>query len=551
MSTEATRLYQRVTSDTGFVCRHVLGWDYDMDPETGTKTRPGGIRTDGNHGRMVRFLDNQDHQFKLLLAPRESYKSSLAQGRIVRGILADPNIRVLYIMRLQDKVVDKAIGIRNALLKTEITAIMGPTIGPLWTQDRFTIAQRTQTNLQEPTFSGHSFESLPTGGHYDLILLDDFIDHTNCQTEAGLKRQREVFALLYPLLANGGTMIVMGTRYADEDVYAYIETLPMFDKLVIDAGVNILQDERGKARLEIRKGGLTFPHLSLKKLENALEFMMAHGGPEQFSRQYNNEPLSGIGSKFLRQHFQPIAWNPAMKALSGYILTDTAVALNQDADYSVIAYVGVDQADNVILLDLRVGHFSHSDFVAQFFEVLEKWRGRVNHMGEVWEEVGLSVGFISAVKYESVKRAERIRTLTIPRAKTHKDARIGALQPMFADGRFFVADTVPTSYNDVSGTHELWNPDGFLDPRTNCRLPSGELVNQFVRFGLPGTRKDIADALAMSIEHNKKTGRRTCRYHPSPIWQADGLQKAFGVAASPAHPAEDRRSTGSWWDSVT
>jgi hypothetical protein len=547
-----TVLYKRITSDTGFVCRALLGWDYDLDVETGQKIRPGGVRKDGNHGRMLKFVDDQEIRFGLLLAPRESYKSSVAQGRVVREIIKNPNTRVLYIMRLQEKVVDKALGIRNALLRPEVQAIMGSVVGPLWTQDRFTIAQRTQTNLQEPTFSGHSFESLPTGGHYDLIVLDDFIDHTNCQTEAGLKKQMEVFALLYPFLANGGTMLVLGTRYADQDVYNYIEQLPLFSKLIIDAGVDVVQDEKGKARLTVRKGGLTFPHLTMPKLEKALQFMMAHGGPEQFSRQYNNEPLSGLTSAFRRHAFQPINWTPAMKNLTGYMLTDTAVAMNADADHSVIAYIGVDQQDNIMLLDLRVGHFQHSDYVAEYFDVLEKWKGRVNHVGEVWEEVGLNVGFIASVRYESVRRGIKVKTITIPRAKTHKDARIKSMQPVMSDGRFFVVDTVPTSYRDVEGEKELWNPDGYLDPRSNCRLPSGELVNQFVRFGLAGTRKDIADALAMSVEHNRKTERRVCKFQSPMMWVPDRLTEILGQVGSRQHqdPAQDSRGSGSWWDTV-
>ena len=52
---------QRALNDTGFFCRHVLGWNYDLDEETGKVNNPGtgGVRAEGPHLEMTNFLDRE------------------------------------------------------------------------------------------------------------------------------------------------------------------------------------------------------------------------------------------------------------------------------------------------------------------------------------------------------------------------------------------------------------------------------------------------------------------------------------------------------------
>lgn len=50
---------QRALNDTGFFCRHVLGWNYDQDEDTGEirNLGSGGVRAEGPHLEMTTFLD--------------------------------------------------------------------------------------------------------------------------------------------------------------------------------------------------------------------------------------------------------------------------------------------------------------------------------------------------------------------------------------------------------------------------------------------------------------------------------------------------------------
>jgi hypothetical protein len=235
---------------------------------------------------------------------------------------------------------------------------------------------------------------------------------------------------------------------------------------------------------------------------------------EKFVRQYLNETGGGSSAAFQRKFFKPIAWQNDMRTLSGYIVTDTAISDDESACYSVIAYVGLDASDNIYLLDLMVGNPDHHEFGNWFFQMLEEWTPRVNHCGECWESAVLSMAYRNYIIRDSRVRKFRLHTLEMKRPpQSQKEGRINRLQPVMKSGDFYVVDTVPKTFTDSTGEKVLWDPTGFYDARTRVHLPAGELVDEFIR---KGGKKDIPDAIAMVLEHEKtRTGyRRMCRYKP-------------------------------------
>jgi len=222
---------------------------------------------------------------------------------------------------------------------------------------------------------------------------------------------------------------------------------------------------------------------------------------------------------FDRQDFVPALWDRTMGLMSGYLLTDTATSLREEGCYSVAAYVGMDQNDNIFLLDLRVGHMTPQEFIDEFLDVLQTWQKRVNHVGEVWETISLTTVFQVPIEMEARRLGVRLNPIEVPRANVaHKKARIQRLLPMFQQRKFRVVDTVPQTYKDASGQHTLWNPTGHADSRTGMRLPSGELVSEFTRLGSPSVKDDIADALALLMEVDRRGARRLLQFrNPKPV----------------------------------
>lgn len=538
----------RAMQDTGVMCREVLGWNYDED-ELGNRINvgTGGIRNHGIYQRITDFLDNPNEHYKLLMTPRGSYKSTWLQGRICREIAIDPNTRILYGMKTQERVLDKANAIRSALESPRFTSLFGPQKGPVWTGDTFTVAGRTQTNLQEPTFCTFSLESLRVGGHFHLIAVDDFIDIENCRTKKASEYSKTILRHLFPLLVNGGYLLIAGTMYGEDDFYHEIMRKSTFDKLVLGAGVHVIRKDDQTLDLVEDEGGITFPHLTLPKLRVALDLMSSQGNFYEFSLQYLNEIPSAATLGFRREMFMQTRWNPAeMQNFTGYLLTDSATSERDEGCYSVLAYVLIDQNDTIYVADLRVGHMRPWQFVEEFFDMLTTWKTRVLHCGEAWEEISLTSVFRDMVDQEARRRQVSTNAIAVPRHwKDQKHARIERLEPKMRRRQFYVLNTVPRTFQDLDAERLLFDPEGYVDPRNGNRLPGGELVEEFVRLRFH-PKTDIADALAMVVEYDRKTNRRFFQYrapnhrrhHQRPNPDATGFT-----------PATDRPILGrSWWD---
>lgn len=513
-----SKAYKRhlALTDSGAMCRLVLGWNYDED-EHGDKINlgTGGVRSDGAHLRITKFLDDPRTHFKLLEAPRGSLKSTQLQGLVCRQIALNSNVRILYGMKTDAKAAEKAMAIRNSLESPEFVELFGPQKGMPWEGASFTVCGRTQRNLQEPTFSTFSLENIKTGGHYDYIIVDDLIDVENCRTKEAVEWSKKIRRLLFPLLAGGGYLIFVGTRYGQDDMYSDIEALQTYDKLILGAGVRVVKTDQRGLDLELAPEGLTFPHLTLAKLRNALDQMSTAGNFFEFSCQYLNVVPSGMSTAFTRSMFRPRKFDAHdMRGFSGYLLTDTATSLKEEGCYSVLLYVLLDEQDTIYLADARVGHWRPYQLVDEFFGMLSKWQPLVNHVGEVWEQISLVTVFQDMIMADSRRQKLRVNSITVPRAaKDHKHARIERMERPMLRRQFYVLDTVPRTYVDLDGPKVFYDAEGYRDGRTGEVLPAGELVDEFVHLR-SHTKDDVADALALIVETNRITGTRACSYRP-------------------------------------
>ena len=553
---ESTQQFlSRIAKDTGAFCRDFLGYNYDED-EGGKHVNvgKGGIVNYGKTQECIELLDDPATHFKLIKLPREGRKSTMAQGFCLRQIVTNPNVRIAYVGRTDQIVAYKAMAVRSQLESERFTNLFGPMQGPKWDQTEFTVSTRTNHGLQNATFTAFSQDSIPTGGRFDIIILDDFIDHTNVATSEQNQKSKDKFKAIQPLIARGGYLIVIGTTWADDDLYADLEVHPLFapplgGQLICGAGVEVVVTPEGMPDLVEAPGGLTFPHLTLPYLRQKLLGMMQKGEYEHFVRQYLNEATSKNSSLFSREGFQHLAWGNDMEALTGYLLTDTAISKKDDSCFSVVAYVGLDAFDNYYLLDLRIGHWAGTEFTDTFFDVLEKWTPRVNHAGECWEEAQLAIAYQENIETESRKRRLKLNPIMFPRnALNRKQDRIMRLQPVMHHKRFFVVDTVPMVYKGANGDLPLWNPIGHYDGQRKKYLPAGELVDQFIKAT---AKKDIPDTLAMALEYRRtKWGpRRMTPYKPfKPKPRTiDALPLAERRRAE-YHQQEYQSHSGDWWD---
>lgn len=548
------RFKMRVLSDTGVFAREILGWNYDKDDDGNhVNVGSGGVRSDGTSGEMLALIDDPLIKQLLVMAPRLSYKSTRLQAYVCRRIAADPDVRVLYGTKTDEKAQEFALAVRNALESEPFVAVFGSQrdADTKWEEDRFTVATRRNTKLIDPTLRVFSFGSLPTGGHYDVIAIDDLIDQHSIRTKQGIEWQHKIVRMLFPFRDHGCKTIVQGTFYGAQDMYQPLIKSKAWTSIVRGAGVRVIKTSQGHLDLELNPGGLTFPHLTLDYLRKALWSMTGDNSFYDFSCQYLNEVPSGIGETFLRSYFKPARWESSMHTLTGYLLTDTATSQQEEGCYSVLAYVGLDVNHTIYLLDLEVGHWRPEEFVRRFADMLERWKQRVEHRGEAWERISLSTVFQAMLDMQARITGLKLNPIEFSRANNKsKFSRIEKLEQPLRTGKFRVVDTVPRSFMDLDGEKVLWNPRSFMDKDETSDTfgewqPGGELVDEFLRLRVVGQKVDIADALALVME----TGREgKLMLKPQPPGRR-ALERAGLTVEAPRNyePQPDEQPFGGDW----
>lgn len=508
---ERDHFIARALSDTGFFARKVLGMDTDRtgNNDTVTNVGKGGIRDYGPHAEMIRFLDDQSCRTGALWAPRYSYKSSAVKAFITRMILAYPDISILLIMHDQKDAEERSAQIRDSLLENEIILEMFDGLdlqGPVWQRGRWTTSLRTDKTIQQPTLSVASPKKPKTGGRFNLVIFDDLVSETSYLTEAGRKEGIRCVEKSLNLRARDTRYILIGTPYHPEDANHWVIDQGWKACTHLDVGCDIVMGEDGKYGLT---GKARWPNLSKEFLSTYLKDGMTF---ELFMSQFKLRVIPGMTQAFYRHHFRVGAYKPhEHRDLTGYLLTDVAPSGSPKGDFNVLIYVGIDDKEHVKVLDVELGFWKMHEFCMNYLRMLHRWSGKVNHRAEIWED---SPSFHSYFQYLQMRSRESGQRIYVERVKRNqaekgKDERIAGLALRFQALEITFLDSIPRKWNNGTDIKTLWDPEGHIDGDNPNTLPSGDLVDWFIRFPYH-SKKDVPDCLALVDAMDRKTETRLC-----------------------------------------
>ncbi len=193
-----------------------------------------------------------------------------------------------------------------------------------------------------------SWYSTVRGAHPGYIILDDVLKDNVLYSKMQRDRGKAYFnGSIFPLLIPGGQMIIVGTPFHQEDLYSLFKKSIDFvyrEYPAIDEAGNVLWSNRhNKADLEMRRrfqGTLIFTREYLVK--------PIGDGASMFPDRILKRAINGMDSFELVENIEafPVKFK---KVITG---CDFAISSEVGADYTVFVTFGIDEMDNMWLLNV-------------------------------------------------------------------------------------------------------------------------------------------------------------------------------------------------------
>lgn len=177
--------------------------------------------THATHGDVIRVLESQSLR-KMHVLPRGSLKSSIVCVAYPIWILTNnPNARIFIDSQLFTNSSTFLREIRGHLEGPRLTDLFGEFKGSVWNDSEIIIRQRTK-NFKEASITVGGVGTTKVGQHYDYIIHDDMNSPENSNTPEKAQKVIDHYKMNTSILEPSGTMVVVGTRYADNDLIGHI-----------------------------------------------------------------------------------------------------------------------------------------------------------------------------------------------------------------------------------------------------------------------------------------------------------------------------------------
>lgn len=377
----------------------------------------------GVHSELAQFMKTAGKRIHIEL-PRGHLKSwIITQGWAIQQMLANPDIRILVVNAVESNATKMIRLISQKFLGkgSLLSQIYGQFESDIWNQEEFVIKQRTKA-VVAPTFMGSGIQKTLTSQHFDLIIADDLVEPDNVRTKEQREKVYDFYLSLFDLLEPDGRIVVIGTRYHQDDLYS---------KILEE------NDTHKNWSVFIRScyksdGSVLFPEkFSLAQLDDIKKKSFYH-----FSTQYLNNPIDPENADFQAsqiRYYDPTTPHPH----SLYLTIDPAISLDRNADYSAFVVTGMFADRRIRVVDAVHRRLIPSELVDQIFDLVKKWR---------LHRIGIETfAFQKTLKYD-IQRQQRERGIFFSideLGKRHsgngeailsKEARIRRLQPYFEQG---------------------------------------------------------------------------------------------------------------------
>jgi hypothetical protein len=174
------------------------------------------------HGDMIEALEDPATSRKLIVMPRGTFKSSVGVvAYCVWSLIQNPDDRILIDSEVYSNSKNFLREIKAHLKSERVTKLFGDFEGPTWSEGEITIAQRTRP-FKEASITCGGIETVKVGQHYTKIICDDLNSGNNSATPEARRKVIQHYQMNVAILEPLGEMVVIGTRYAVDDIIGWI-----------------------------------------------------------------------------------------------------------------------------------------------------------------------------------------------------------------------------------------------------------------------------------------------------------------------------------------
>jgi predicted phage terminase large subunit-like protein len=396
-----------------------------------------------------------------------SYSGSLAIGfsRKVRGLLREPNYQTAFKTRLN---------------------------------------QESQSAEAWLTTEGGGFVAAGVGGGITgkgahVLVIDDPVKNREDAESANSRENAWDWytSTAYTRLAPGGGVLVILTRWHDDDL----------------AGRLLLQEAQGGDKWEVvsypaianedekyRKAGE--PLHAARYDVKALKGIRGAVGPRDWEALYQQNPVADDGDYFTRdmiKYFQ--TKDIDMDRMKFYQAWDLAIGQKDRNDYTVGITVGIDQDDNMYVVDLVRGRWDGFDIVEKILDQYELWKPSI---------VGIERGHIEMALGPFLQKRIRERRLfecyiqELKTGRRDKELRARAVQGRMQQGKVFMPQN--EQWTGAFVAELLRFPNGVHDDQVDALSWIGLMMAEFgTHYDRPIHKPSWRDNLPKILKSNRSS----------------------------------------------
>lgn len=424
------------------------------------------------HKRMCRFLQNTGSIRKMLLAPRDHFKSSVVQAFILWSICRNPEERILIAGDTAGTAENKLNKIKEIIRTSQNLRVLFPEIIPdnttKWSESAITVPRKGAH--AEPTISALGVGGARAGAHYTMIVCDDICTKEAADQPSTMRKAIEWFNGLEAMLENAykNPIVLVGTPWSHDDVHEHADkswsrssVVGFFESLVLgffdEAGEPIFPELYAPDGVDVVLGRTNALDFAKRMMETdpymwACNYLLKPSVPnaefdESKIRVYSVSPNEQYYFYFEGDDKEPTV--VPTSELVTYIAVDPAFKKDATASKASINVSSIAPNGNVFIVEsigMRGGTYALIDAIEL---VCRKYAGTLHKLGV--EQVGQQQAFIDFLNKELRQRGIYKRVDPLPPGSTRsKDERIRSfLQPYFGQRRVFLRPEMASLIDEI------------------------------------------------------------------------------------------------------